>query len=117
MAVSRGRQAVADDVASARVHHLEIAGHRLAVLSLPALGHAPGLLRLTTAEREVASMLLAGLSQSRIATRRGTSPRTVANQVAAIYRKLDVGSRAELAAAVANRREGAGQKGGKDGTG
>jgi DNA-binding CsgD family transcriptional regulator len=37
------------------------------------------------------------LSNSEIGRRRGTSGRTVANQMATIFRKLGVSSRAELA--------------------
>ena len=50
------------------------------------------------AERTVAEALLEGWSNARIAQERGVSVRTVANQVASIFRKLGVRSRAELAA-------------------
>jgi DNA-binding CsgD family transcriptional regulator len=43
---------------------------------------------------------LAGLSNAEVAIRRGTSPRTIANQLASVLRKLGVGSRYELAAAL-----------------
>ena len=52
--------------------------------------------RLTQAEREVVSLALKGWSNSRIATARSSSPRTVANQLANAYRKLEVGSRTDL---------------------
>jgi DNA-binding NarL/FixJ family response regulator len=52
---------------------------------------------LSEAESEVAAFALAGLSNAEIGRRRGTSARTVANQIASIFRKLEVGSRAELA--------------------
>jgi DNA-binding CsgD family transcriptional regulator len=52
---------------------------------------------LSDAEREVAVLALAGLSNSEIGRRRGTSGRTVANQMATIFRKLGVSSRTELA--------------------
>jgi DNA-binding NarL/FixJ family response regulator len=55
------------------------------------------LAQLTAAEREVATALLAGATLADIALKRQTSERTVANQVQAIYRKLGVGSRLELA--------------------
>lgn len=48
--------------------------------------------------------IFAGESNDDIARRRGTSPRTVANQIASIFRKHGVGSRAELVA----RRQPAG---------
>ena len=53
---------------------------------------------LTAAEREVARAVLDGRSAGEIARQRGTSVRTVANQVQSIYQKLGVGSRVELAA-------------------
>jgi DNA-binding NarL/FixJ family response regulator len=54
---------------------------------------------LSVAEREVATAVLRGESNARIAKRRGTSVRTTANQVASVFRKLGVRSRSELAAA------------------
>jgi DNA-binding NarL/FixJ family response regulator len=51
---------------------------------------------LTSTERVVFSALLAGQSNQQIATSRGRSLRTVANQVAAVFAKLGVRSRAEL---------------------
>ena len=56
---------------------------------------------ITPAEREIALSVLSGLSNADIAARRGTSVRTVANQLAQLYRKLRVCSRLELAAAFA----------------
>ena len=53
---------------------------------------------LTAAERDVVRRLLAGRSNEAIAAARRTSVRTVANQVAAIFRKLGVASRSELIA-------------------
>ncbi|MGE5182302.1 MAG: response regulator transcription factor [Acidobacteriota bacterium] len=76
---------------------LRVGGEELVVISLPDCeGVAAG--ELTPAEREVAADVIAGLSNVAIARRRRRSPRTVANQLASIYRKLGVGSRAELAA-------------------
>lgn len=57
-------------------------------------------LPLTTAERAVATLAVEGLSNAEIATRRGSSERTVANQLARIYEKLGIGSRAELVLAL-----------------
>ena len=51
---------------------------------------------LSHAEGEVARMVYDGLSNVEIATERGTASRTVANQLASIYRKLDVDTRDEL---------------------
>jgi DNA-binding NarL/FixJ family response regulator len=52
--------------------------------------------QLTRTEVEVARQVLAGLSNADIALRRDTAVRTIANQVASIYRKLRVRSRLEL---------------------
>jgi DNA-binding NarL/FixJ family response regulator len=57
-----------------------------------------GLARLTPAERAVAKGLLAGLSDKEIARARVCSRRTVSKHTSAIYRKLGVSSRLELAA-------------------
>jgi DNA-binding CsgD family transcriptional regulator len=56
------------------------------------------------AQREVLDLLLRGLSNAEIARLRGRSERTVAHQVDRLYRRLRVGSRAELMALAA--REG-----------
>ncbi len=68
----------------------------IAVLSLPSTP-AQALASLTRAELAVAGLLVDGLSNAGIAAARGRSERTVANQVASIFGKLGVGSRAELA--------------------
>jgi len=66
-------------------------------LPVEALGLDP---RLTQAERQIVAGVLNGRTNAAIATARRTSCRTVANQLAAIYRKLGVSSRWELAARV-----------------
>lgn len=53
---------------------------------------------LTPAEQQVLELLLGGASNGEIAKARKTAVRTVANQVASLFRKFGVGSRAELAA-------------------
>jgi DNA-binding NarL/FixJ family response regulator len=53
---------------------------------------------LTSSEREVATMALAGLANRAIAEARSSSVRTVANLLARVFRKLGVRSRGELAA-------------------
>jgi DNA-binding NarL/FixJ family response regulator len=53
---------------------------------------------LTQAERAIAALLIEGASNAEIASRRGTSARTVVNQVASIFKKACVASRIELAA-------------------
>ncbi len=81
---------------------LRIDGERLAVLSYP-LAAPPDLAALTPAEREVVQGLLAGRSNAEIARARGTSVRTVANQVGCIFQKLGLGSRRELASFASGR--------------
>ena len=67
------------------------------VLSFP-LGAPDVPASLTNAERAVAVLVLEGRSDAEIATARGVSKRTVANQLASVFKKLDVCSRVELAA-------------------
>lgn len=59
---------------------------------------------LTEAEIAVVHDVLAGLSNAEIGDKRGTALRTVANQVAAIFRKLGVSSRLELSLYVLSDR-------------
>jgi DNA-binding CsgD family transcriptional regulator len=79
-----------------RAARFVVAGKEMAVLSYPL---QPGDLpeSLTEAEREVALAIVAGRSNAEIAAHRGTSPRTVANQVASLFAKLGLRSRNELA--------------------
>ncbi len=72
-----------------------IDGEELAVLSHRLDTPAP-LAGLTEAERHVAADVIEGFTNEQIATRRGTSARTIAKQVASIFRKLGVGSRRQL---------------------
>ncbi len=65
------------------------------VVSLPL---SPFLEPLSPAERETAAGLLRGLGNAEIAAARQVSVRTVANQVASILRKLQVGTRVEAIA-------------------
>ena len=78
-----------------RVSEFSSVDARFAVLSVatPPPEHLPAL---TVAERDVVSLILRGASNRQIAEHRRTSERTVANQIAAIFQKLQVGSRAEL---------------------
>jgi DNA-binding CsgD family transcriptional regulator len=61
---------------------------------------APGT-ALTPAEQEVVTLAGRGLSNQAIAKARGCSASTVANQLAASYRKLSVNGRRQLKAKVA----------------
>ena len=74
---------------------LGAAEDELVVFSFPLGGSRAGL---TPAEREVLRSLLDGMTRASIARARATSERTVANQIASIFRKLGVHSRSELAA-------------------
>jgi DNA-binding CsgD family transcriptional regulator len=51
---------------------------------------------LTPAEREVANLLIGGANNSAVAKSRRRSLHTVVNQIASIYRKLNINSRSEL---------------------
>jgi DNA-binding CsgD family transcriptional regulator len=53
---------------------------------------------LTDSEREVVQLVAQGLSNEDIGKARGRSARTIANQLASVYRKLGVNSRTELLA-------------------
>lgn len=73
----------------------ESAEHGTLVVSFPVpSADFQGLL--TGTETAIAQDILAGLSNADIARGRGTAVRTIANQVASIYRKLRVRSRLEL---------------------
>lgn len=54
--------------------------------------------KLSSSEREVCRLINQGLSNAEIAAQRGRALRTVANQVAAIFKKVGVSSRTELIA-------------------
>ena len=69
----------------------------------PDVARASGPVKVPAAQREVLGLVLAGLSNEEIARRRRRSERTVAHQVAALFRRLDVGSRAELLALAARQ--------------
>ena len=75
------------------------AGREVVVLALPVADAA-----LSEAERGVVAAALRGLSNAEIATERGVSARTVANQLASAYGKLGVRGRSELAALLAGRQ-------------
>ena len=74
-------------------------GEDFALLSWPVA--RGGAADLTAAEADVLARLLDGLSNAQIAAERGTSARTVANQVAKLLRIFGVSSRVELATLVA----------------
>src|SRR5687767_5833010 len=80
------------DLAAARFH---FGAEEYVVLSFP-VSTPDGWSGLTASEQAVAWMLLRGMSNRQIASARERSVRTVANQVASIFQKLGVRSRAEL---------------------
>lgn len=61
---------------------------------------------LSRAEREVAEAIVLGKLSEEICEERNTSPRTVANQINAIYRKLGISGRRELVVAALVPRAG-----------
>jgi DNA-binding CsgD family transcriptional regulator len=89
-----------DSFAGPRVITFRVGDVQFAVLSVP-LHDGAALDALAPAEREVAVLAAAGLSNLAIARCKGKSVRTVANQMASILSKLRVGSRYELAARLA----------------
>jgi len=86
---------VPDDV---EIEIAELGDERLAIISWPVV--PAKLPSLTTAEEEVLRALARGQSNSEIAKARGTTTRTVANQVASLLRKFNVASRHELIVAI-----------------
>jgi DNA-binding CsgD family transcriptional regulator len=70
----------------------------LVSVPVPSARDVPGAALLTPAEKAVVELAASGLSNAAIARRRRSKPRTIANQLAAAYRKLGVGSRRELRA-------------------
>jgi DNA-binding NarL/FixJ family response regulator len=74
----------------------------VAVVSAPA--RPPDAPELTRAERDIVESIARGERNRAIARRRGTSERTVANQIAALFAKLGVVSRAELLVYLRDRR-------------
>jgi DNA-binding NarL/FixJ family response regulator len=81
----------------AKLAELAVSGERLLIGAYP-LVNKRHVEKLTESERQVVAHLVAGSTNGDIARRRGTSENTVANQVHAIFLKLGVHSRAELAA-------------------
>ncbi|MFO0661647.1 MAG: helix-turn-helix transcriptional regulator [Polyangiaceae bacterium] len=81
-----------------RVSTLELEGEELMVVSFVPQLDLPETSALTDAEREVATLVVAGFSNADIGRLRSTTIRTVSKQLEAIYRKLSVSSRSELAA-------------------
>ena len=83
-----------------RTAEFRVGGETFVLLSVP-LRSERGVAPLTAAEREIAAMVVDGMSNAEIASARGKSVRTIANQVASAFRKLGVGSRVELSSVLA----------------
>lgn len=79
--------------------HLDLGdGQEVAIFELAKSECFPRAAGVTAAERFVLDLAGQGLTNAEIAARRGVSPRTVANQIASLFRKLGVHSRLELQA-------------------
>ncbi len=90
MGTTRANRAAPSDLAA-----LESSSGDLAIMGFP-VPAGSGRAALTAAEADVVAYVLAGRSNAEIAAARGTSTRTVANQIASLFRKLGVTSRLEL---------------------
>lgn len=78
---------------------MEVRGEALLLLSWPTKRH-PATSTLTPVERDIVQSIAAGRSNAEIARLRGTSVRTVANQVATLRAKFGVASRYALPGAI-----------------
>ncbi len=83
------------------LHHFDVDGLELVLIDVPPLT-APSGVELSASEREVMALVCEGLSTGEIAARRGSSSKTVSNQLGRIYRKCGVNSRFELVAKLAS---------------
>ncbi|GAA1939131.1 LuxR C-terminal-related transcriptional regulator [Nocardioides hwasunensis] len=113
MAVRWGYSADFDVVAASRAPEAWIDGDDLsadavglvtAVFTRPTSAPASVLDTLTAAERQVAERVAHGLTSRQIAEELFVSPRTVDAHLTHIYRKLDINTRARLAALVVDHR-------------
>jgi len=78
-----------------RVRQIEHADGQFSILSAPRCD-APLACRLSPAKYEVTRLLVEGKTHAEISAARGTSPRTIANQLASAFADLGVSSRAGL---------------------
>ena len=81
----------------ARLAEVEYGSDMLLSLQVPIPPRAEIEVRLSSAETHVAWLVCDGLSNREIAIERGTAERTVANQVASIFSKLEVSRRFDVA--------------------
>ncbi|MBX3249302.1 MAG: helix-turn-helix transcriptional regulator [Myxococcales bacterium] len=94
------REELAWALSLAVTRELSWAGERLVVQVCEDLGQKWEGVGLSPGERAVALLAASGASNREIASLRGTSPRTIANQLHHVFQKLRIGSRAELSALV-----------------
>lgn len=83
-----------DDSDGIRVSETEFGDEKLIVVSVPVSEDIPDIL--TPTERNICKLVTEGLTNQEIADHRGTSVRTVANQIGSIFRKVKVNNRAAL---------------------
>jgi ATP/maltotriose-dependent transcriptional regulator MalT len=81
---------------------------RLAEAELGRAQSARSATALTTSERQVAELVASGMTNREVAARLFASVRTVEGHLAAVYRKLGIRSRTELAARFAGEMDGSG---------
>jgi len=88
-------------------YRFDVGGDAFAVLEFPMESVVPRRVtsNLTASERSVVELMLEGKTNLEIAEARRRALRTVANQVASIFRKLGIGSRSELYAFAARSRD------------
>lgn len=102
----RSKPSQYDDYVRQKLPSVRVGDARFVYLSLATERETPRLDELTPAEREVALLASAGASNAEIAKARRSAVRTVANQIASIFKKLGVGSRVELAILLESRARG-----------
>ncbi|MBN9163991.1 MAG: helix-turn-helix transcriptional regulator, partial [Myxococcales bacterium] len=76
--------------------------HNVSVVAVDARPQDDIAALLSPAERDVATYVARGWTNERIASARRVSPNTIANQLRAIYEKLDITTRSQLARLVTN---------------
>jgi len=79
---------------------VEVADEQVGILSVDARPSGAAAAALSAVELEVASYVVRGWSNQRIASERQVSARTVANQLRAVYEKLGITNRSQLARAI-----------------
>ena len=80
------------------IERAQLGAHRIHIIAWPRV--VGKLHELSPGECAVVDLALEGLSNAQIARLRGRSPKTVANQLAAAFARLNVHSRAELASRI-----------------